>query len=172
MQFSPTERPDGPQLYFAYGSNLNRAEMRMRCPGSKPFIPAQLSDWRLTFRGVADIEPAEGRTVLGAIWFLTAPDVRSLDRYEGAPSLYSRRPVRVETSEGPKQAFTYVMCDPDYRGLPSESYLARIGEGYRDWALPLGPLVSAVRETREELAGLGITRFRPDGRKRLRGLSD
>ncbi len=54
---------EGRHIYFAYGSNLNRAEMGIRCPDAEPLVPAELVDWRLTFRGVADIEPAGGRTV-------------------------------------------------------------------------------------------------------------
>ena len=44
------------QLYFAYGSNLNIAQMRKRCPGAKPFSPAVLHGWKLVERLYADIE--------------------------------------------------------------------------------------------------------------------
>jgi gamma-glutamylcyclotransferase (GGCT)/AIG2-like uncharacterized protein YtfP len=159
------------QPYFAYGSNLNRADMRRRCPDAHPGVPARLHGWRLTFRGVADIEPAAGRTVHGALWWLSRADVRNLDAYEGAPTYYRRRTVEVLTDDGPVEAMTYVMTGDSYRGLPSPWYLGRIEEGFRDWGLPLDELRRAVTETRDRLTGLGIERYRPDGRKRLRALT-
>ncbi len=144
--------------------------MLARCPGGIPEVTASLYGWRLTFRGVADIEPARDRTVTGALWSLTEEDLLSLDRYEGAPTNYRRVVVEVETSAGPQQAITYVMTDGTYLGLPSSWYLGRIELGYRDWGLPLGELNRSVRGTRERLTEMGIDRFRPDGRKRLRAV--
>jgi gamma-glutamylcyclotransferase (GGCT)/AIG2-like uncharacterized protein YtfP len=157
-------------LYFAYGSNLNRADMRIRCPNARPATRARLDGWRLTFRGVADIEPAEGRTVHGALWWVSGDDLRSLDRYEGAPSNYRQTPVGVETDAGPRPAMTYVMTHRDYLGLPSQWYLGRIEDGFADWALPESELRRALEETRAELNELGVRSYRADGRKRLRAL--
>ncbi|MCL4286057.1 MAG: gamma-glutamylcyclotransferase [Thermoleophilia bacterium] len=159
-----------PTYYFAYGSNLNRADMVTRCPSAKPLTTALLAGWRLTFRGVADVEPAVDRSVHGALWRLLDADVGALDRYEGAPSLYARRIVEVETESGPLEAMTYVMASDDYLGLPSAWYFERIARGYRDWGLPLDVLRAALAATGDELAGRGITRYLPDGRKRLRGV--
>ncbi len=67
------------------------------------------------------------------------------------------------------------MTSDDYLGLPSPWYFERIVEGYADWGLPRDVLSASLRATREELAGRGVTEFRPDGRKtparpdRLRG---
>jgi gamma-glutamylcyclotransferase (GGCT)/AIG2-like uncharacterized protein YtfP len=170
MEHRSLEEPGLRHSYFAYGSNLNRADMAVRCPGAKPLGRARLEGWRLTFRGVADIEPARGTTVLGALWLLTAADLSSLDRYEGAPSLYCRRDAEVMSDAGPSIAITYVMCDQAYRGLPSDWYLTRIADGYRDWGLPRGPLDQALAHMRAELAVGGAVGFRPDGRKRLRAI--
>ena len=156
--------------YFAYGSNLNRADMRVRCPSAKPLSRATLRDWRLTFRGVADIEPAKGALVHGALWLLGESDVRALDRYEGAPSLYERRMVNVAAEGGSTRAMTYVMVDCTYRGLPSSWYLQRISEGYRDWALPREALMDAVDAAIDEYAASGATGLVRDGRKRLRAI--
>jgi gamma-glutamylcyclotransferase (GGCT)/AIG2-like uncharacterized protein YtfP len=151
--------------YFAYGSNLNKTDMRTRCPDARPDAPAKLKGWRLTFRGVADIEPAEGRTVHGALWWLSPDDIRGLDRYEGAPSNYRQRVVEVQTGEGRVTAMTYVMTHPDYLGLPSRWYLSRIETGFEEWSLPRSELIRALRETQAELAerGRGCPGFRPRG---------
>ena len=162
--------PDARHVYFAYGSNLNRVEMDIRCPAAKPLVPAELREWQLAFRGVADIEPALGSSVPGALWVLTDADVDSLDVYEGAPTFYRRLAVTVETDTGPREAMTYVMTGQSYLGLPSESYYGRIVAGYRDWELPLAELGRALRETRSSPRRAGRWRFRPDGTKRLRAV--
>jgi hypothetical protein len=161
--------PQAP-TYFAYGSNLNRAHMSVRRPSAKPLGRATLPGWRLTFRGVADIERAVGAVVQGGLWLLRDADVRALDRYEGAPALYRRRSVAVVSDGELPEAMTYVMVADEYLGLPSTWYLGRIAAGYRDWALPLGPLRAAVERTAHDLAERGTVGFAPDGRKRLRAV--
>ena len=47
-------------LYGAYGSNLNLSQMKVRCPNAEPFIRCYINNWRLVFKGVADIEKAPG----------------------------------------------------------------------------------------------------------------
>src|SRR4051794_15492621 len=107
------------QPYFAYGSNLNRDDMRQRCPAARSGTRARLHGWRLTFRGVANIESDPGATVDGALWWLSDDDICSLDTYEGAPSLYVQRLLGVEIEDGRKlEAMTYVMTRASYVGLP------------------------------------------------------
>ena len=149
-----------PTLYFAYGSNLSESGMRLRCPSARPDGPARLARWRLTFRGVANIEPAPGRTVYGALWWLNGADIASLDSYEGAPTFYRQRTVEVETDDGLRSAMTYVMPRPTYVGVPSDWYFERIHEGYERWDLPVPGLT-----IEDVLAGKAIW---SDGRARLR----
>jgi hypothetical protein len=159
--------------YFAYGSNLNVADLIYRAPDAIRDCGARLGGWRLTFRGGANIEPAEGRTVHGALWFVSAGDIRALDRYEGYPSFYRRVFVTVETDEGPREAFTYVMGEryDGYLGLPSANYFETVAQGFRDWGLPLEELDRALREARESHRGR-VRSYRPDGPKRLRAVED
>ncbi len=63
-----------------------------------------------------------------------------------------------------------MMTRGSYLGLPSQWYLGRIEEGFRHWDLPLAELKRALEHTRAELTGLGVERFRPDGRKRLQAI--
>ena len=133
-------------LYFAYGSNLNDRDLRYRCPHARPVAPARLEGWRLVFRRVADIEPAAGRVVPGALWKLSDRDLANLDRYEGVPSHYVRRSVVADTAAGATSPITYVMARSDPKLPPPGSYLRCIEEGYRHWALPLDELERAVQE--------------------------
>ena len=76
------------KYYLAYGSNLNRNQMRMRCPGAKPLGTAVIEGYRLLFKGsktgaYLTIEPAEGHYVPVAVWQVTEDDEKVLDRYEG-----------------------------------------------------------------------------------------
>lgn len=131
-------------LYFAFGSNLNIAQMNRRCPGSRVFGAATVKNWRLEFRGVADVVRKRGAKVRGGLWTVTADDVRKLDAYEGFPRLYTRREVVAIDATGTKRrAFLYVM-----RGgvisAPNPGYLGTILTGFRDFGLPIGPLAAAV----------------------------
>ena len=66
-------------LYFAFGSNLNRKQMKRRCKDSKYITCHTLNGYKLSFRnnyygggvldgGVADIEKKQNGEVLGAIY--------------------------------------------------------------------------------------------------------
>lgn len=129
-------------LYFAYGANLNHAGMAHRCPRARPVARAYLEDWELTFSGVASIRPAPGRRVPGALWEITEECERSLDRFEGWPTLYRKQWVRVNG----QRVMVYVMTydDPE---PPGGSYLETIRQGYRDWQLDTAELGQAIVRT-------------------------
>ena len=66
-------------LYFAFGSNLNRKQMKRRCRDSKYVGCYTLKNYKLSFRtnnysggvmdgGVADVEKKKNNKVLGAIY--------------------------------------------------------------------------------------------------------
>ena len=156
-------------LYFAYGSNLNHEGMGRRCPDSRPIGPATLEGWQLTFQGVADIRRRPGARTQGALWRISDGDLARLDNYEGYPSLYGREKVSVRVGEDELLAVTYVMREEeDYLGLPSPGYLATIKRGYEQWGLPIIALDFAVAQVKDRFFDLGISRFEPDGPKRLR----
>src|SRR5262245_49397714 len=101
--FSCMETP----LYFAYGSNLNRAAMARRCPESRPVASGVLEGWQLTFQGVADVEPNQLARTYGALWKITGADLERLDRYEGYPALYGRKLVTIRLDDETFSADTY-----------------------------------------------------------------
>ena len=58
-----------PRYYFAYGSNLNKKQMSVRCPTAQFIGAAELTGFKLVFRGVLDIEHAHANSkVSGAIF--------------------------------------------------------------------------------------------------------
>jgi gamma-glutamylcyclotransferase (GGCT)/AIG2-like uncharacterized protein YtfP len=135
-------------LYFAYGSNLNLAQMLRRCPGARPICSYRLMDWRLEFRGYADIAPCLESYVDGALYEIGPNDLAALDRYEGCDTqepergLYRQEWVSVEVADKRERALVYVM---NRTGLeePDTSYFDDIVQGFRDWGLPLPSLFDA-----------------------------
>jgi gamma-glutamylcyclotransferase len=130
--------------YFAYGSNLNKKQMRERCPDSKPLFRATLPNYKLIFAGwsrqwrggVASIKPFSGEKVIGGIYEISDADLRKLDKHEGYPSEYSRLPVRVFNEDGDTlEATTYIKARPAEETRPSPEYLAILQQGYRDWGV-------------------------------------
>jgi hypothetical protein len=138
-------------LYFAYGSNLNKRQMKIRCPAAKPICAFLLHDARLVFRGVADVIYEEGSVCPGAIWKITPACEEELDRYEGIRHGSYRKvyfdlekPIR-----GEKTVMVYVMNSEGIMPPPGH-YLDGIREGYRDFRLNQKPLNDAVEASHDK----------------------
>ena len=71
--------------------NLNKSQMHQRCPNARPLEARTLVNWKLCFKGVADIFPFEGSIGLSAgipddrtaIWLIrfVAQDCAQLHRH-------------------------------------------------------------------------------------------
>jgi gamma-glutamylcyclotransferase len=131
----------GSLLYFAYGSNLDVDQMRMRCPTARPLVRAQLRDHRLEFThlssrwggGAADILPHPGESVWGALYAVEPADLPKLDRFEGG---YERLEVRVEDGDGEvRSAVTYTVRSKAFFN-PTEEYLSKLLRWGENWELP------------------------------------
>jgi gamma-glutamylcyclotransferase (GGCT)/AIG2-like uncharacterized protein YtfP len=141
------------ELYFAYGSNLNRADLHKWCVDRDLLTLelnqvgiAELPDHKLAFSvhsqsrngGVLDIRESIGRCVEGVLFEVTQEQLSILDRKEGAPNFYQRIKVTVIDSNGNLvQAITY-RVNPDNAGSyvqPSEDYLEVVKAGYRSFGI-------------------------------------
>ena len=127
--------------YFAYASNLNRKQMRERCPDSKPCFVATLPNYKLVFvgwsrqwrGGYAAIKPFRGEKVLGAIYEISEIGLNRLDKYEPG---YNRLKITVFNEAGePLEAITYIKSGQLEETPPTKEYLAVIQQGYRDWEI-------------------------------------
>jgi len=123
-------------LYAAYGSNLDPAQMKERCPHSPSAGTGWLEGWRLTFGGedlgwegaLATIVEEPGASVYVGLYDVTSLDERVLDEWEGADTgLYSKVKVRVASLEGDQLAWVYVL-DGFEGGLPSARYLGVLAD--------------------------------------------
>ena len=124
--------------YFAYGSNLNMQQMASRTPFATSEGQMYIANWRLVFRGVADIEPHQGSRLAVGLWKITKPDEDALDIYEGYPDMY-----RKENILG---MMTYRM-NSNRIMPPSEIYFDTILEGYRDFGLDTDLLYDALDDS-------------------------
>ena len=118
------------KLYLAYGSNLNVKQMMTRCPTAKPIGKHMLKNWRLVFRGVADVVQEHGAICPAGIWTITEADERALDVYEGVRGgLYRKVYLPIRPFEGHNEMLLYVM---NSNGIfpPDEHYLKGIRDGY------------------------------------------
>lgn len=133
--------------YFAYGSNLHDAIFRERRGMTVHAIHrGRLDGFRLRFnlpvgpgeRGVANLEPAPGAHVWGALYLVGTTDCERLDRTEGVHfGAYTRLLVDVERNDGARcAAFTYCSSRSVADRKPSARYLGLILEGARQRGLP------------------------------------
>jgi gamma-glutamylcyclotransferase (GGCT)/AIG2-like uncharacterized protein YtfP len=123
-------------LYAAYASNLDPARMGQRCPYSPLRGVGWLSGWRLTFGGeeygwdgaLPTLVEDPPHQVFVALYDVTDDDETRLDEWEGgSPGLYRKIRVRVETLDGDRPAWVYVL-DAFEGGLPSASTVSIISE--------------------------------------------
>jgi len=173
-------------VYFAYGSNLNKEQMRRRCKTAVPVGRGVLRDVTLAFRsgargfgrpGVANIEPCPGGVVPVGIWLITKWDLTALDRYEGYPFFYDRHVVKVETDQGYLlEGLVYMMTEAGFMSEPSRTYLDTIRQGYVDFGLDPEPLEKAVERAAKAAEswrkGLGAALRLVDAAKELKEIID
>ena len=129
------------RYYIAYGSNLNVAQMRMRCPGAVILGTATLKGWELLFKGsktgsYLTIERKPGGCVPIVVWMVTEADEKALDRYEGFPNFYLKKSIRI-SYKGIQSglirsvtAFAYTMREDRPIGIPGYYYMRTCLEGY------------------------------------------
>lgn len=77
-------------FYIAYGSNLNKEQMRYRCPTAKVVGNGYVVGYELIFRLYATIEKSKGKRVPVTIWEIDETCEASLDRYGGCPRFYRK----------------------------------------------------------------------------------
>jgi gamma-glutamylcyclotransferase len=159
--------------HFAYGSNMNRAQMLSRVGNILEEHNAHLPNFELRFnkkvRGGtagANVQPSPGKTVYGVLYKIDESTFRSLDRYEGVPEHYRRIEIQVTPDDAPaattdspvtgstaaavKQpvpAQVYIASKIEKGLRPSAQYLKAILDGAGEHSLPaayIGEIKSAA----------------------------
>lgn len=149
------------KLYLAYGSNLDTAQMKRRCPGARAVGETDISG-KLVFRGSRSgyyltVIPAETGEVPVAVWQVTPDDEARLDMYEGCPAFYRKVTIPVEywdfrnRSWAEAEAFIYALPLSAPAGLPRTSYLNTCLRGYEEFGFNPVLLFEAYREACEQV---------------------
>jgi len=141
------------RLYLSYGSNLNKAAMRRRCVDARPVGKIMLTDAKLIFRGVADVEYCPGSRVPCGVWIISEEDERRLDLYEGVSGgfYYKERGIRIRYKGRDENPLIYLM---NSQGVypPNQSYVDTIRRGYKDFKLDETFLDDAIKHSFEQKA--------------------
>ena len=145
------------KVYAAYGSNMNVAQMKKRCPQATVLGNGELLGYKLTFRGekvgYANVEVSTNGRVPVILWTITQECEVALDQYEEYPTLYKKEVVTIVTVDGEQEAMLYVMTKSyeDMPALPEEHYFEIIRQGYQDHEISITPLFKALEKTAIEV---------------------
>ena len=133
------------RLYFAYGSNMNKRQIKERCGSGAKFLKkAYLPNYKFVYDGysykwngaVANVIPLKGEVVWGVLYEITKECEDKLDGHEGLGVSYFKIDVIVYDENGNShKAFLYLR-EPREPGKPSLEYLETIIEGAREAGLP------------------------------------
>ena len=119
-------------LYAAYGSNMDPAQMLLRCPHSPQRGTGWLEGWRLSFGGedlgwdgaLTTLVEDPAHRVFVVLYDVPEIDEKELDSWDGVNlGFYSKIKVRVQTLDGDVLAWLYVL-DAYEGGLPSDRRLS------------------------------------------------
>lgn len=126
------------RLYFAYGSNMDRAHMARLCPLAEAYGVASLRSYKyvIAASGYATVIPWPGSFVHGVLWKVGPKEIAALDRYEDvAGGLYRAVQLPVKFNERLLRALVY-LASGDKTGAVPAGYIEKIVAAAKDWDLP------------------------------------
>ena len=151
--------------YFAYGSNMNPARVRLRRMAIKGYTAGTLSGYRLAFNkrstiivgaASANIMVSATSLVEGVIYHLEDLNtIETMDPFEGYPIRYSRHIVPISTTDGVLDSWVYTANEDHVEeGLkPAKWYLdhllagkAFLSESYYSALTQIVPLADSDME--------------------------
>ena len=163
--------------YFAYGSNMNKEQILVRCANPKVIAVAKLPHHRVAFFGYSktwdgameSVIPAPGKEVWGVIYELNFSDRDRLDacqdvRLDGTGA-YFHYPARVADTVGKTRAVLFYK--KDILGTPqkpSREYLDLIVLGALEHGLPAS-YIEGLRRIESKKAEFDVPWRKNSGRK-------
>lgn len=145
-------------IYFAYGSNMDIAQMEERCPEAVLLGRAALDGYELAFDTAGYLTVVENTAshVQGALWAVSEVHVKSLDRYEGVASdCYRKEFVSVSREAMPQamDALAYISNrTPVCYQTRKLGYISRVVEAAR--------VLDLDEQTQAQLAALRAQSFK------------
>lgn len=136
-------------FYFAYGSNMDAAAMRARCPKSRPLGRARLARHRFALMadGHATVVRDPNSETHGVLYDLALSDVPALDRYEEVSRGLYRKAIQpmLRADGSPARALVYIGAAPPGAGPARKpGYMESVIAAARAAELP-APYVDFLR---------------------------
>lgn len=125
--------------YFAYGSNMDEAQMANRCPTAKTVGVGKLQGFAfaLDSEGVATVIEAKDSYVWGVAWEIGGKDIVTLDKHEGIHTLcYRHSFISVEYEGQEHEALMYISNRDENDGNRRNGYFEKIIRAARRWQFP------------------------------------
>jgi hypothetical protein len=130
--------------YFAYGSNMDWAQMQRRCPSAQFVCVARLPGYRFAIArhsrlrncGTANIFPEAASELWGIVYDVSDEDLVIMDGFEDG---YARAFIDVfALNDGklPLRSLVYIAPKEDGVPLPNAQYKRHMLDGARHWQLP------------------------------------
>ena len=122
--------------YIAYGSNMDFAQMRRRCPDAELVGAGIVKGYELLFKGsgsgsYATIEKKARTKVPVLVWRISPSDENALDRYEGFPTFYYKTQLPIKMQDGAEiTGMVYIMDEKRTLGFPSRGYARVLYDAY------------------------------------------
>jgi hypothetical protein len=125
-------------LYFAYGTNMDRAGMRLRCPDACAVGTGLLEGWRLMVMraGYVSIATEPGACVQGVLWRLGPGDLAALDAYEAVNAGLYRREMLPVLADGRRQSAEVYIGGSDAAGRPRPGHMPLVIAAAQSWNFP------------------------------------
>lgn len=138
------------KLYIAFGSNLCKKQMRLRCPSARPLGKFTMHDAQLVFKTYADLEYIKGVNTPCGLWSINREDEKSLDRYEGVSvgSYFKSEKIMLNYCGRKRPALLYLKNQGEIYP-PSKRYVSVIRRGYQDFDLDQAILDEAIERSWE-----------------------
>ena len=139
---------------------MDEEQMAYRCPNAKLVGASEIKDYELLFKGsqtgsYATIERKKGKTVPVLVWKITAKDERSLDIYEGYPTFYYKKNLKVVIDGVELTAMVYIMDERRRFGIPSDHYYDILDRAYQKFGFSYDILNNAYIKSRKAVCENG-----------------
>jgi hypothetical protein len=131
------------ELYFSFGSNMDRAQMKERTPSAEYVGIGYVPDHDLVFNrkgtyrpgGVSSIVPKEGVNAYGVIWAISPEELEKMDRIED-PEAYERVLRTVIMEDGEEVKCNVYISFPQGDIPPDQPYLELVIKAAGSAGLP------------------------------------
>ena len=149
-----SEKDSKKRVYIAYGSNMDICRMDKRCKDFEFYGIGYICNYRLTFQQsvsgfYANLIPVKSKKIKEYIpvvlYLISEEDEKQLDKYEGYPSAYRKKEIKVEL-EG-KSSITglvYILPAKKSYGIPTFQYYRLISNAYKIFGFDLNTLKNAL----------------------------